>query len=166
MDKIRVKIEIPKDSEVKYEMNKATGVIEVNRVLKVKYPFNYGFVPETLWADGDPLDVILIGTYSLHPGVELMATPKALVKMFDNGESDYKLVCALGDEEFSDYKEVILGFLKTYKKGVQIKGCTTSKVEMTNALKTAKSLLASEKNKPYRYVVVYRPKSGDVWEAK
>lgn len=130
MDKVRVKIEIPNGSNVKYEINKDTGVIEVDRIMKMPLPYNYGFVPDTLWDDGDPLDVILIGNFSLHPGVELEATPIAVVLMHDNGESDYKLVCAVGDEDFNDYREVICSFLETYKQGVEIKGTTQLKREI------------------------------------
>lgn len=118
MKPIRVKIEIPKGSNVKYEMNKSTGALEVDRILDVEYPFNYGFMPDTLWDDGDALDVILIGDFTLHPGVELMAKPVAVVKMYDNGISDFKLVCTFDGSNFRDYKNQILDFLKTYKKGV------------------------------------------------
>lgn len=127
---IRVKIEIPKGSNVKYEYNKKLEVVEVDRILKVNYPFNYGFMPGTLWEDGDPLDVIVIGNYSLHPGVELMATPKAMIKMYDRGESDWKLVCAINGEDYEWYHEVIDGFLRTYKKDVELKGVITDVKEI------------------------------------
>lgn len=122
MDKIKIIIEIPKDSNVKYEMR--NGAIEVDRVLKVKYPFNYGFIPGTLWDDGDALDAIVIGNFSLYPGVQLYAKPIALINMRDCGVSDDKLVCSLNGEKISDYWEVIKGFLRTYKNNVEVRGYT------------------------------------------
>jgi inorganic pyrophosphatase len=138
MKSVRVKIEIPRDSDVKYEMNKETGVIEVDRILKVKYPFNYGFVPHTLWDDGDPLDVILLGNFVLHPGVELDAKIIGMVEMFDNEESDYKLICAFGKEKLSDYEDTIVGFLKTYKHGTFIRKITTNHKDIQTALNEAR----------------------------
>lgn len=127
---IRVKIEIPKGSNVKYEYNKELEVMEVDRIMKVNIPYNYGYMPGTLWDDGDPLDVIVIGQYSLHPGVELMATPKALIKMYDQGESDWKLVCGVNGEDYDYYHDIIDGFLRTYKKGVELKGVITDVSEI------------------------------------
>lgn len=137
---IQIKIEIPKGSNIKYEFNKKTETMEVDRILNVKYPFNYGFIPGTLWDDGDPLDVVLVGDFSLHPGVELKVEPIALVKMYDNGVSDWKIVCAFQDEIFSDYKNIILKFLKTYKKGVKIEDVTIDKTEITLAITDARCI--------------------------
>ena len=111
-----VRIEIPRDCKVKYEWDIKAGRIAVDRILKVKYPFNYGFLLNTLWLDGDPLDAIVIGDFSLHPGTCIKAEPIAVVKMEDNGHSDDKVILRFGDEKLAHYESVIVGFLKSYKK--------------------------------------------------
>lgn len=138
MDKVRVVVEIPKDCDVKYEI-KGNDLL-VDRTLKVKYPFNYGFIPETLWEDGDPLDVIIVGHYQILPTAKIDVKPIALVEMYDAGESDYKLVCAFNGEKFEEYWEVIRGFLLTYKPGTQVDGYTTDPKEIQEALQKAKVL--------------------------
>lgn len=138
MNRVRVKIEIPKGSRVKYEINKDTGAIEVNRILHFEFPYNYGFLPETYWEDGDPLDAIVLGHFSLHPGVEADVVPIAVVKMHDNGESDYKLVCAMQLVRFEDYRDMVVGFLKAYKSGVEIFGYTDDQVQIADVIRKAK----------------------------
>jgi len=136
---VRVKIEIPKGSNVKYEYNKDRDVMEVDRIMKVNIPFNYGYLNKTLWDDGDPLDVIVIGQYSLHPGVELMVTPKALIKMYDQGESDWKLVCGTQDEDYDYYHDIVDGFLRTYKKGTELRGVITDVEEIKKYIRKARA---------------------------
>ena len=133
---VRVKIEIPKDSNVKYEYDKQNNVLVVDRILKKTYPFNYGFVPYTKWDDGDPLDVIVLGNFSLHPCVELAATPIALIYMNDNGESDDKLVVTVSDSDKLSYFSwrKIKKFLLTYKKGVIINGYTKDAKKIQEAV--------------------------------
>ncbi len=93
-DTINVIIEIEKGSKNKYEIDKDTGLITLDRVMYTaqSYPFDYGFVPNTLWYDGDPLDVVLLTSYSIHPGVLVEARPIAYLNMIDNGESDAKVI--------------------------------------------------------------------------
>jgi inorganic pyrophosphatase len=69
-DKINVIIEINKGSKNKYEIDKETGLIMLDRAMYTTqdYPFDYGFVPQTLWDDGDPLDVFVLTTNALFPG--------------------------------------------------------------------------------------------------
>lgn len=138
MKPVRVKIEIPKGSRVKYEINKDTGVVEVNRILHFEFPYNYGFLPRTLWDDGDPLDAIILGHFSLHPGVELEAVPVAVVHMEDNGESDWKLVCAMSPVKFEEYHDLVIGFLKAYKPGVKIDGYTTEAEAIREVVRKAR----------------------------
>lgn len=137
MTKIKVSIEIPKGSRVKYERNKETNEIEVDRILNFELPYNYGFVPDTLWEDGDPLDAIVLGHFSLHPGVVANVVPVALVHMYDQGESDAKLVCAMEPLDFEKYSEVVLGFLRMYKDGVKITGYTTIAADIEAAIQRA-----------------------------
>lgn len=91
---MNVVIEIPAGSSNKYELDKETGMIKLDRVNygPTHYPTNYGFVPQTLWEDGDAVDVLVISTYPLHPGILLSAKPVGLMKMTDGGESDDKII--------------------------------------------------------------------------
>lgn len=133
-------VEIPKGSRNKYELDKATGHIRLDRVLKssVSYPFDYGFVPDTLYEDGDPLDVMIIGRFPTIPGCVVPARPIAVFKMNDTGESDEKIIAVSeGDSYFDGWNDIndipealkneIEEFFKTYKnleknKYVEAKG--------------------------------------------
>lgn len=135
---INVIIEINKGSKNKYELDKETGLIKLDRVMHTSqdYPFDYGFVPQTHWHDGDPLDVVLLTTYPLIPGLLVEARPVAVIDMIDGGESDAKIVAVpVGDPRFNkviSLKDVnehtlkeIEHFFLTYKQ-VQKKVVTIS----------------------------------------
>lgn len=91
---INVIIEIAKGSKNKYELDKETGLIKLDRVMYTgqDYPFDYGFIPNTLCDDKDPLDVVLYTTYPLNTGILLEARPIAVIKMIDGGEGDDKIL--------------------------------------------------------------------------
>jgi inorganic pyrophosphatase len=91
---INVIIEIQKGSKNKYELDKESGLIKLDRVMHTgqDYPFDYGFIPNTLCGDGDPLDVVLYTTYPLMPGILLQARAVGVIKMIDSGESDDKIL--------------------------------------------------------------------------
>ena len=91
---LNVIIEIPKLSRVKYELDKDTGLIKFDRVLysPMHYPANYGFVPMTLWEDGDPLDVLVLGHEELIPGCLIEVRPIGVLDMVDGGEGDAKVL--------------------------------------------------------------------------
>ena len=93
-DTINVIVEIQKGSKNKYEFDKETGLIKLDRVMYTgqDYPFDYGFIPNTLWHDGDPIDVVLLTTYPLMPGILVEARPIAMFDMVDDGESDVKIL--------------------------------------------------------------------------
>lgn len=93
-DGLNVIIEIPMLSRVKYELDKDTGLIKYDRVLysPMHYPCNYGFVPQTLWDDGDPLDVLVMGAEPLVPGCLVEARPIGVLDMIDGGEGDAKVL--------------------------------------------------------------------------
>ena len=129
VDEMNVIIEIPKGSKNKYEIDKETGMIALDRVMHTSqdYPFDYGFVPQTLWDDGDALDVLLLTTYPLAPGILVRARPVAVLKMIDGGESDDKVIAVPTEDprfnEIKDLKDVnphtlkeIEHFFATYKK--------------------------------------------------
>lgn len=87
-------IEIPKGSSVKYELDKETGLIIVDRILytATHYPGNYGFIPRTYGDDGDPLDVIVICSETVVPGCMIRCYPIGMLNMIDDGENDQKII--------------------------------------------------------------------------
>lgn len=128
-DVMNVIIEIPKFSKNKYEIDKETGLIALDRVMHSAqdYPFDYGFVPQTLFDDGDALDVVLLTTYPLAPGILVRARPVAIMEMTDGGERDDKVVAVpVDDPRFDHVKDIgdlnphfqkeMTHFFETYKK--------------------------------------------------
>jgi inorganic pyrophosphatase len=108
-DEINVIIEIPKDAEpVKYEVDKATGAIFVDRILStpMRYPCNYGYIPHTLCGDGDPVDVLVILPLPLLPGSVIRCRPVGMLKMVDEAGEDTKLVAVPIDKVFSGYTHI------------------------------------------------------------
>ena len=102
-------IEIPKGSNNKYEIDKDTGLISLDRANydSSPYPFDYGFVPQTLWEDNDPLDVVVLSTYPLHPGILVEVRPVAIIRMIDEGESDYKIISVpINDKRWDDVNDL------------------------------------------------------------
>ncbi len=126
---MNVIIEIPRGSMNKYEIDKETGLIALDRVLHTaqQYPFDYGFVPQTLWDDGDALDVVLLTTQPLMPGILVHARPVAVLPMIDGGEKDEKIIAVPAtDPRFAEIKDLsdlnkhtlkeIAHFFLTYKQ--------------------------------------------------
>lgn len=122
-------VEIGKGSKNKYEIDKATGMIALDRALHTAqdYPFDYGFVPQTLWDDNDALDVIILTTYPLFPGILVRVRPIAIVNMTDSGDADDKIIAVpIDDPRWNDTKDLadinkhtikeIDHFFSTYKK--------------------------------------------------
>jgi inorganic pyrophosphatase len=102
-------IEVPKGSKVKYELDKSTGLIKVDRVLysSVHYPANYGFIPRTYCDDKDPLDVLLLGQEPFVPLSLVMAKPIGVMRMLDQGEADDKIIAVHADDpEFNHYNSI------------------------------------------------------------
>lgn len=102
-------IEVPKGSKYKYELDKETGLIKVDRVLfsSVHYPANYGFIPRTYCDDNDPLDVLVLGQEPVYPLSMLTAKPIGLMKMVDQGEEDDKIIAVHAhDPEYSHYSSI------------------------------------------------------------
>lgn len=128
-DVINAIIEIPKGSKNKYEIDKETGLIALDRVAHTAqdFPFDYGFIPQTLWDDKDPIDVVLLTTYPLAPGILVHARPVAIMRMIDGGDADDKVIAVPKDDpRWSDVKDLsdinkhtlkeIEHFYSTYKK--------------------------------------------------
>ena len=102
---INVLIEIPSGSKCKYELDKIAGIIRVDRIISsaVYYPGNYGFIPQTLAEDGDPLDALVISQISFHPGVIVRSRPIGVMRMTDEGEPDDKILSVpLRDPHFRE----------------------------------------------------------------
>ena len=101
-------IEIPFGSSVKYELDKDSGLIKLDRVLysAVYYPANYGFIPQTLAEDDDPLDVLVLCQEAVAPLTIIHARAIGLMTMIDAGKKDHKIIsAATGDPEFSAYHD-------------------------------------------------------------
>ncbi|KAH1198115.1 Soluble inorganic pyrophosphatase 1 [Glycine max] len=105
-------VQITKGSKVKYELDKKTGLIKVDRVLysSVVYPYNYGFIPRTLCEDNDPIDVLVLMQEPVLPGCFLRARAIVLMPMIDGGEKDDKIIAMCVDDleykHFTNYKEL------------------------------------------------------------
>ena len=138
-EKMNVVVEINKGSKNKYEIDKKTGLIALDRAAYTAqdFPFDYGFVPQSFWHDNDPLDVILLTTFPLLPGVLVRARPVAIMNMIDGGEGDDKIIAVPTDDpRWDDTKDLgdinkhtikeIEHFYSTYKKlqnkVVEVKG--------------------------------------------
>jgi inorganic pyrophosphatase len=106
---VNVIVEIPKDADpVKYEVDKATGAIFVDRILStpMRYPCNYGYIPHTLCGDGDPADVLVILPLPLVPGSVIRCRPVGVMMMQDEAGSDEKLLAVPVDKVFNGYSHV------------------------------------------------------------
>ena len=93
-NKFEALIEIPKGSKAKYELDKETGLLRLDRVLYTStvYPANYGFIPRTLADDGDPLDVLILCNEIIYPMTLVTCMPIGVIKMIDGGEMDEKII--------------------------------------------------------------------------
>lgn len=122
-------IEIPMSSKVKYELDKDTGLLKVDRILysSMMYPCNYGFLPQTWCDDADPLDVLVLCQEPLQPLSLLRAKAIGCFQMKDQGAADDKVIAVHQDDPaFADYQEVaelprhilreILNFFREYKR--------------------------------------------------
>ncbi|MFN3951663.1 MAG: inorganic diphosphatase [Thermaurantimonas sp.] len=122
-------IEIPKGSRAKYELDKETGLLTLDRVLysSVYYPANYGFIPQTFCDDNDPLDVLVISQIETVPLCLVEARIIGVMRMLDQGEADDKIIAvAAGDPSVSHLKTIhelpphmiaeLRAFFEDYKK--------------------------------------------------
>lgn len=158
---MNVVIEIPKGSKNKYEIDKESGIIKLDRVMHSAqdYPFDYGFVPQTLWDDGDALDVVLLTTYPLEIGLLVEARPIGVMHMTDGGDSDEKIIAVpVGDPRFADMRDLkdanqhvlkeIAHFFSTYKQ-IQKKEVIVGEFEGASvareAFERAKKMYAEKK---------------------
>jgi inorganic pyrophosphatase len=158
---MNVIIEIPKGSMNKYEIDKKTGLIALDRVSHTTqaFPVDYGFVPQTLWDDGDALDVIVLTSYPLAPGILVRVRPVAIMHMIDGGDKDDKVIAVPIDDprwkEVQDLADVnkhttkeIEHFYMTYKnlqnKVVEVTGFS-GKAEAEAAFDRAREMYTAAK---------------------
>ena len=140
-------IDIPLGSNLKYELDKDSGLIRMDRVLysAVYYPANYGFIPRTLADDHDPLDVLVLCQEAVVPLTIMHARAIGLMTMIDSGDKDHKVIAvATADPEYNSYREVrelpphkmatVRRFFQDYKK---LEG---KKVEVDKILPSARAL--------------------------
>jgi inorganic pyrophosphatase len=102
-------VEIPKGSKKKYELDKETGFLILDRILHTSthYPANYGFIPRTYGDDEDPLDVLLICSQPLEPLTLVRAYPIGVISMMDNGRDDEKIIAvAFNDPNYNNYTNI------------------------------------------------------------
>jgi len=152
-------IEISKGSQVKYEIDKETGLLKMDRVLysAVHYPADYGFIPKTLWHDNDPMDIFVLGSFPIVPMTIVQTRIIGIIRMEDNFEGDDKLLSVYtGDPRFDEYRDLedipahtlreLRHFLETYKE-LQGKKVTVMEMKGRESAKNAleESLLLYQK---------------------
>lgn len=102
-------IEIPKGCKAKYEIDKSTGLLRLDRILYTStvYPANYGFIPRTLAEDGDPLDVLVLCGDSIYPMTLVRCRPIGVINMLDGGFKDEKIIAVpVNDPTYNNYRDV------------------------------------------------------------
>lgn len=122
-------IEISRGSRAKYEIDKTSGMLRLDRVLysSVYYPANYGFIPQTYCGDHDPLDILVISQIDIEPLCLVSSKIIGVMRMIDNGETDDKIIAvAAGDPSFNYINDIselpkhlleeIKNFFESYKK--------------------------------------------------
>lgn len=122
-------VEIPQNSKAKYELDKETGMTRLDRVLysSMRYPVNYGFIPQTYGEDHDPLDVLVLSQIDIVPMCLVNVKVIGVLRMVDDGEPDDKIIAVATDDmsvqhmdsvaDLSEhYKEELLNFFEDYKK--------------------------------------------------
>lgn len=148
-------IEIPKGSKMKYELDKETGTLMLDRILytSTHYPENYGFIPRTYADDNDPLDVLVMCDQQIQPLCLVNCYPIGVIKMIDNTDVDEKIIAiAFGDPSLNTYQDInelpphlfqeISHFFTVYK---QLENKPTSVTEILGK-EAAKNIIANSIN--------------------
>ncbi|MCB9454289.1 MAG: inorganic diphosphatase [Anaerolineaceae bacterium] len=150
-DVIYAVVEVPKGNRNKYEYSKRAGVIKLDRVLfsPLHYPGDYGFIPQSYFEDGDPLDILVMMNEPTFPGCVIEARPVGMFKMVDKGQPDYKILAVPAtDPNFDDYKDLpdlprhfpneVGHFFMTYK---QLEGHPVTNEGWVNAEEAKKTVM-------------------------
>lgn len=152
-EEINVVVEIPEGCRNKYEYDKTLNVFRLDRVLHspIYYPGDYGFMPQTLAEDGDPLDVLILVVQPTFPGCVVAARPIGLLRMVDDGKPDDKILAVpVGEPEYADIYShgqifphklrTISHFFETYK---MLEGKQTSTLGWADGAAARRSIVAS-----------------------
>ncbi|WP_413287530.1 inorganic diphosphatase [Bdellovibrio sp. HCB337] len=136
-DIVHALIEIPRFSKTKFEVDKASGLLKVDRVLysSVHYPTNYGFIPKSYCGDGDPLDILVLGQADVYPLSIMRARPIGYMPMIDQGDADDKIIAVHADDpemnEIQSIKDLRPHSLKEIRNFFEIyKGLEGKKIEV------------------------------------
>ena len=108
-DKFTAVIEIPEGSKKKYELDKRTGLLRLDRILHTAthYPANYGFIPRTYGDDGDPLDVLVLCSEEMDPLTLVRCYPIGYISMLDDGKNDEKIIAIpFSDPNYNEYHDI------------------------------------------------------------
>ena len=151
---VNVIIEIPRHSGNKYELDKETGLIALDRVqpTNLKQPYDYGYVPQTLGDDKDPLDALLVIDEPLYPGVIVSARVVGVMHMVDGGENDEKLICVAEHDVHYEHVQNLTDLGEHFKDKVthyfeHYKDLQNKKVEVNGW---------GDKDEAYRLIEKYR----------
>ena len=147
-------VEIEKGSKQKYEMDKKTGLLILDRILytSTHYPANYGFIPHTLAEDGDPLDVLIVCSESLRPMSLVKCYPIGVITMNDSGSVDEKIIAIpCTDPNYNTYKNIadlpnhifeeMRHFFMVYKQLEDKETAVDQTADRTEAIKIIKKCL-------------------------
>jgi inorganic pyrophosphatase len=161
-------IEVPKGSRNKYEYSKKAGVIKLDRVLysPLHYPGDYGFIPQSFFEDGDPMDILVMMNEATFPGCVVEARTLGMLKMIDKGELDYKILAVPATDPnfehiqtFADipkhYLEEVKHFFMTYK---HLEGAVVENQGWVAEEEARETIVASMKN----YHDKFPPQASDV----
>ena len=159
-DVVEATVEIPFRSRNKYEIDKNTGKIKLNRVLfsAMGYPTEYGTIENTLAPDGDPLDILILATEPTYPGCVIPARVVGYLDMKDDGKGDYKLISVVDcDPRYADVNDIsdvseytleeIKDFFENYKKLENIKVDVGDYYGKQDAIKILEECMENYKNK-------------------
>lgn len=148
-------IEIPKDCQIKYEIDKESGLLKLDRFLysAVHYPGDYGFVPQTLWEDGDPLDILVLTQRPVYPMTLVNARVIGVLRMVDDGEKDDKLIAVYDKDprytEYTDIKHVPAHILKElthfFERYKELQGKSVKVLEILNREAAFKDIAHGQK---------------------
>ena len=153
-------IEIPKGSNCKYELDKHTGLLRLDRVLftATHYPANYGFIPRTYADDNDPLDVLVLGAESVYPMTLIRVYPIGVMRMIDGGKIDDKIIALpFSDPTYHGITSIdalpahifdeIMHFFTVYKQLENKQTAVKSLLSQKDAIEIIKDAIAAyEKN--------------------
>ncbi len=160
-------IEIPMGSSVKYELDKETGLLRLDRILysAVFYPANYGFIPQTLAEDDDPIDVLVMCQEPVAPLTLVQARAIGLMTMMDSGKKDHKILAvALHDPEYNQFREatelpahrltMLRRFFQDYKtlegKAVEVDEMEPAKASVS-VIEDALARYSTQRRKGFKY---------------